>query len=248
MKFTAFVLAAATLAAAGVSAQSPSPAFEVASIKRNASGSLNANAARVAGDRYRAENVSLISLLRVAYAVQEFQIAGHPDWANVDRFDIDAKMDAGANARDWPLMLQRLLADRFKLAVHRESREGPIYMLVVGSNGPRLTAADPSKRLNPGGDFSASPTQIIGTGVSMAEFAMRLSRSIGVAVVDRTGLDGAFDLKLTWPPDDRFVGRGASASPTIFTAIQEQLGLRLQPGRGPVEMLVVDRAEKPVPD
>lgn len=247
MKFSAIALAA-TLAAAGATAQSPSPAFEVASIKRNATGSLNANAARVAGDRYRAENVSLISLLRVAYAVQEFQIAGHPAWADVDRFDIDATMQAGANSRDWPLMLQRLLADRFKLAAHRESRDGPIYTLVVGSSGPRLAAAEPSKRANPGGDFSASPTQIVGTGVSMAEFAMRLSRSIGVAVVDGTGLTGAFDLKLTWPVDDRFVGRGASASPTIFTAIQEQLGLRLQAGRGPVDMLVVDRAERPVPD
>ena len=247
MKFSAIALAA-TLAAAGVTAQSRSPAFEVASIKRNATGSLNANAARVAGDRYRAENVSLISLLRVAYAVQEFQIAGHPAWADVDRFDIDAKMEAGANSRDWPLMLQRLLADRFKLAAHRESRDGPIYTLVVGSSGPRLTAAEPSKRANPGGDFSASPTQIVGTGVSMAELAMRLSRSIGVAVVDGTGLTGAFDVKLTWPVDDRFVGRGASASPTIFTAIQEQLGLRLQAGRGPVDMLVVDRAERPVPD
>ena len=247
MKISLVVLAL-TLAVAGASAQSPTPAFEVASIKPNASGSLNANAARVAGDRYRAENVSLISLLRVAYAVQEFQIAGHPAWANVERFDIDAKMEAGANSRDWPLMLQRLLADRFKLAVRRESREGPIYTLVVGSTGPRLTAAEPSKSTSPGGDFSASPTQIIGTGVSMGEFAMRLSRSIGVTVVDRTGLAGAFDLKLTWPMDDQFVGRGASASPTIFTAIQEQLGLRLQAARGPVEMLVVDRAERPVPD
>jgi uncharacterized protein (TIGR03435 family) len=247
MKFSVFVLAA-TCAVSGVTAQSPPPAFEVASIKQNASGSLNANAARVAGDRYRAENVSLISLLRVAYAVQEFQIAGHPAWANVDRFDIDAKMEAGANPRDWPVMLQRLLADRFKLTLHREQREGPIYTLVVGSSGPRLTAAEPSKRSNPGGDFSASPTQIIGTGVTMAEFAMRLSRSMGIPVVDRTGLTGAFDLKLTWPVDDQFVGRGASASPTIFTAIQEQLGLRLQSGRGPVEMLIVDRAERPVPD
>ena len=245
MRFSLVVLAL-TLAVAGVSSQSP--AFEVASIKPNASGSLNANAARVAGDRYRAENVSLISLLRVAYAVQEFQIAGHPAWANVDRFDIDAKMEAGANSRDWPLMLQRLLADRFKLVVHRESREGPIYTLVVASNGPRLTAAEPSTRTSPGGDFSASPTQIIGNGVSMAEFAARLSRSIGVTVVDGTGLAGAFDVKLTWPMDDQFVGRGASASPTIFTALQEQLGLRLQSGRGPVEMLVVDRAEKPVSD
>jgi uncharacterized protein (TIGR03435 family) len=247
MKFPALALGAA-LAVAGVSAQSPVPAFEVASIRRNQTGSLNANAARVAGDRYRAENVSLISLLRVAYAVQEFQIADYPAWANVDRFDIDAKMDAGANPRDWPLMLQRLLADRFKLALHRESRQGPIYTLVVGGNGPRLSAAEPSKRSGPGGDFSASPTQIIGTGVSMVEFAMRLSRSIGVTVVDGTGLTGAFDLKLTWPMDDRFVGRGASANPTIFTAIQEQLGLRLQAGRGPVETLVIDRAERPVPD
>lgn len=242
------ILLGVTLATVGASAQNVLPAFEVASIKRNDTGSQNSNSARVAGDRYRAENVSLVSLLRAAYAVQEFQIAGQPNWAGVDRFDIDAKMEAGANPRDWPLMVQQLLAERFKLVVHRESRQGFIYTLVVGSSGARLTPAEPSKRSNPGGDFSASPTQIIGSSVTMAEFAARLSRSIGVTVIDGTGLIGAFDLTLRWPAEDQFVGRGASASPTIFTAIQEQLGLRLQSGRGPVAMLVVDRAEKPASD
>ena len=80
----------------------------------------------------------------------------------------------------------------------------------------------------------------------MAQFAARLSRSTGTHVVDGTSLNGAYDFTLTWLPDDRFVGRGASANPTLFTAIQEQLGLRLQSGRGPVETLVIDRAEKPV--
>src|SRR5688572_29724926 len=179
-----------TLAIAGAGAQNGSPAFEVASIKRNETGSQNSNSARVAGDRYRAENVTLVSLLRAAYAVQEFQIAGQPNWAAVDRFDIDAKMEAGANPRDWPAMVQRLLAERFKLVVHRESRQGSIYTLVVASSGARLTPAEPSKRASPGGDFSASPTQIIGSGVSMAELATRLSRSIGVTVIDGTGLTG----------------------------------------------------------
>ena len=93
MKFRPLMLVAGLTVAVG--AQIPAPAFEVAAIRPNVTGSLNANASRVAGDRYRAENVSLISLLRVAYAVQEFQIAGHPGWANIDRFDIDAKMEAG---------------------------------------------------------------------------------------------------------------------------------------------------------
>lgn len=238
------ILLSVSLVAVDVIAQNASPAFEVAVIKENKSGSQNSSN-RTVGDRYSATNVSLVSLLRTAYAVQEFQIAGHPAWADIDRFDLEAKMASGANPRDFPLMLQSLLADRFKLVVHREQRQAPLYTLTVTKEGPKLAKGDPSKCTGSTCGFNASPTEIVGESVTMAQFAARLSRSTGTHVVDGTSLDGVYDFKVTWLPDDRFVGRGASANPTLFTAIQEQLGLRLQSGRGPVETLVIDRAEKP---
>jgi uncharacterized protein (TIGR03435 family) len=246
MKFF-LVLLCGALAATGTHAQSASPAFEVASIKENTSGSQNSSN-RTAGERYSGTNVSLVSLLRIAYAVQEFQIAGYPAWAETDKFDVEAKMESGANLRDFPLMLQKLLAERFKLVVHREPRQAPIYTLAVMKDGPKFKPGDPSNCNERSGGFNASPTEINGTCVSMDQFAARLSRSIGTHVVDGTSLKGVFDFKVSWLADDRFSGRGASANPTLFTAIQEQLGLRLQSGRGPVDTLVIDRAEKPVAD
>ena len=236
------VVAFATVA---VNAQSPAPAFEVASVKRNDSASGNSSS-RNLGSRYTATNVTVIQLLRNAYGIQEFQIAGGPSWVGIDRFDIDATMAPGGKPGDWQPMLQTLLADRFKLTFHREPRQASIYSLVVAKNGHKLTPGDPAKCPNAGGcGFNASPTQIVGESVSMAQLAARLSRSIGIHVVDNTGLNGLFDLKLEWTVEDQFVGRGASASPTIFPAIQEQLGLRLESTRGPVETLVIDRVEKP---
>jgi uncharacterized protein (TIGR03435 family) len=185
-------------------------------------------------------------MLRNAYGIQEFQIAGGPSWVGIDRFDIDATISPGSKPGDAQLMLQTLLAERFKLAFHREQRQMSIYLLAVAKSGHKLTPGDPAKCPNAAGcGFNASPTQIVGDSVSMAQLAARLSRSIGVHVVDNTGLPGLFDLKLEWIVEDQFVGRGATASPTIFPAIQEQLGLRLESARGPVETLVIDRVERP---
>ena len=115
-------------------------------------------------------------------------------------------------------------------------------------DGQKFRAGDPANCGGRSGGFAATPTEINGRCVTMEQFAARLSRSIGTHVVDGTSLKGIFDFKVSWLADDRFSGRGASANPTLFTAIQEQLGLRLQAGRGPVDTLVVDRAEKPVAD
>lgn len=235
----------AAVATVAVSAQNALPAFEAASIKRNTSTSGNSSS-RNLGTRYTATNVTVVQLLRNAYGIQEFQIAGGPSWAGIDRFDIDATMAPGSKPGDWQPMLQTLLAERFRLTFHREQRQTSIYSLVVAKNGHKLTPGDPAKCPNTGGcGFNASPTQIVGESVSMGQLAARLSRSIGVHVVDNTGLKGLFDLKVEWTVEDQFVGRGASASPTIFPAIQEQLGLRLESTRGAVETVVIDRVEKP---
>lgn len=246
MKFS-IVLLCVTVAATGVGAQNASPAFEVASVKENKSGSQNSSN-RTAGERYSGTNLSLIQMLRTAYAVQEFQIAGYPAWAETDKFDIEGKMESGGNVRDFPLALQKLLADRFKLVLHREPRQASIYTLVVMKDGPKFKPGDPSNCSGRSGGFAATPTEINGGCVTMEQFAARLSRSIGTHVVDGTSLKGTFDFTVSWLADDRFSGRGASANPTLFTALQEQLGLRLQSGKGPVETLVIDRVERPVAD
>ena len=241
-------MAVCLLAASAVQAQD-SRAFDVASIKPNNSGSLIANGARVRNGRFTAENVSLLSLLRSAYGVQEFQIQGQPGWADVDRFDIIATLPTGSAESDWPAMLQRLLAERFRLAIRREMRETDVLALVVARGGLKVMPVDPSSCTPPNRcGFSASPTQITARGQSMDQLATRLSRSIGQTVVDRTGVSGIFDYKLEWVQDDQFRAPGASASPAIFTALTDQLGLRLQSARAPVEMIVVDSAVRPTPD
>ena len=249
MKMTGILLGFA-IAVGSVTAQTVLPVFDVVSVRPNQSGSQNSSSGRVAGNRYTATNVSLVSLLRVAYGIQEFQIDGQPRWADLDRFDIVATIPDGARSEDWPLMVQTLLRDRFKLRFHREPRQASVFALTVAKNGHKLAPADPSKCKSPTGScgFNGSPTQIDGTSVSMAQLTARLSRSLGVMVIDNTGLDGLFDITLQWTVEDQFTGRGASASPTIFAAIQEQLGLRLESTKGPVDVLVVDSAEKPAPD
>lgn len=242
------ILLGAALSVASASAQTL-PAFEVASVRPNQSGSPNSSS-RLTGNRYAATNLTLVGLLRVAFSVQEFQIDARPGWAGVDRFDIVATLPAGATPGDWPLMLQSLLRDRFKLRFHLEPRPTAVYELTVAKNGHKLTPADPSRCANPSGTcgFNGSPTQIDGDSVSTAQLATRLSRSMGIMVIDKTGLSGSFDILLQWAVDDAFAGAGASASRTIFGAIEDQLGLKLESARAPVDVLVVDSAERPSAD
>jgi uncharacterized protein (TIGR03435 family) len=243
------VLAACLLIAGAVYAQSSGPAFEVASIKPNNSGTTIANGGRVQGDRFTATNATVVQLLRSAYGVQEFQIDRQPEWASVDRFDIAAKLPADGNSDQWPAMLQTLLVERFRLRLHREQRETSVFALVVAKNGLKIAPVAASRCAPPNTcGFSATPTEIVARGQSMEQLATRLSRSIGQTVVDRTGVSGIFDFKLEWTQDDQFRAPGATASPAIFTALDEQLGLRLQSQRAPVAMLIIDGIERPTAD
>jgi uncharacterized protein (TIGR03435 family) len=230
-------------------AQKAPPAFEVASVKRNLSGGTSAIGSMVRGDRYISTNVTLSQLLRNAFGIQEFQIDGKPSWSDNDRFDIEAKADRDLKSEDWPPMLQTLLAERFKLAFHREQKETSAYVLVVAKNGPKLTRVEAFSCDRPEPDacsnMMGSPISIVGEKVTMNQLAFRLSRSIGRKVTDKTGLDGRFNLKIEWPQEDRLAEPGASASPGIFTALQEQIGLKLESTKEPVEVIVIDWVEKP---
>ncbi len=255
-----------------VRAQSPTPGgrFEVASIKPNDSGDSHSQVRLAPGGRAWATNATLRALITTAYSLPDARLSGGPAWMDSARFDFDAR-GQGKNPDETLAMLQTLLAERFQLKVHWETKELPIYALLVGKNGPKLdpprgvgcfdplsvTPGSPPPEPNPGegpvrpcGGFSIPfPGQMYGAKVPMWRFTMNLTRILGRNVVNKTGLDGPYDITLRFDPNE-FQPAGApqsadNSAPSIFTAVQEQLGLRLESQRGPVEVLIVDSAERP---
>jgi uncharacterized protein (TIGR03435 family) len=216
-------------------------AFEVASIKPAAQG----NRTRIAfpnGGRFTATSMALKTLLGVAYDVREFQISGGPAWITSERFDIAATSDKpGATTRDVVMMLQTLLTERFKLALHRETRDSQVYGLVVADGGLKLKETPDGKELS----LDGGGGRAIGTKVTMGLLSQFLSQQLARTVLDRTGVTGAYDLTLTWTPVDT---NPDNPGPSIFTAVEEQLGLKLQSQRGPVEFIVIDGVERPTPN
>jgi uncharacterized protein (TIGR03435 family) len=201
------------------------------------------------GGRVSATNVTLGQLVRGAYGIQESQILGKPDWFDSARWDIEAQADGEIGTEQMQVMLQSLLTERFRLELQRGTTEVPVLALVVARNGHKLKS-HPGECLTPPagtcGGFRASNGRIQGDGVSMEPLAARLSRSLAETVQDRTGIAGAFDLTLEWTPDGPNAAPQPGAdAPSIFTAVQEQLGLRLESQRGSVETYTVLRAERP---
>ena len=280
------------LARADVPAQTPSPAavsFEAASIKPNASGESNTSVRRLPGGRFTATNVPVALLVQMAYQLQQFQMQGAPAWLRTARFDITARLDGdpppppvGSTQSD-PVMLalQTLLADRFKLSVHWETQDLPIYALVLaradGKLGPNIrpaavdctaaaaasaAAAKEGRTLNHNTPDRVScgvrnsNGRIMFGGYPMSFFANTLANEVNRSVVDRTGLAGNWDFELTYTRDrvrrpDVTDAGPAAADPdgaSIFTALQEQLGLKLDSTKGPVRVLVIDRIEQPTAD
>jgi uncharacterized protein (TIGR03435 family) len=239
-------------------AQSPAvrTEFEVASIKRNVSGDLGSRFMPSVG-RLSVINMTFKDLVATAYQVRDFQISGGPGWINSERFDNDAKTDGSTAAKQMAEpMLQALLEDRFKLKVHRETKELPIYMLTVAKSGLKIQPAKEGSCVTPEPGKPAAPGQrqsafcgfhVMGRGrydathTSVPALATDLSSLLSRTVVDNTALAEAFDIHLRFAPEDA----ADSTNPSIFTAVQEQLGLRLESGKGPVEVLVIDQVERP---
>jgi uncharacterized protein (TIGR03435 family) len=219
-------------------------AFEAASVKP-IPGIVNARA-KVSGPRITLSGYALEGLVMDAYQVESWQLSGGPAWRDTDAFEIIAKApgDAAPTPAQGREMLRSLLEERFKLKVHRETREGPVFGLVVEKNGPKLKKSTAIDRTYSVGGGPGDTTKLTFEKVSMNYFASRIVSlaQLGRPVLDRTGLAGEWDFKLT------FV-QGAATSdsdvPDLFTALREQLGLRLQSQRGPVERLIIDRAERP---
>jgi uncharacterized protein (TIGR03435 family) len=234
----------------------PSPTFEVASVKPSHSTARGAVEFSKAGDRFTATNMPLGALILIAFNLTVRQISG-PDQAFSERYDIVAKAQHPVPAAEMSQMLQALLADRFKLVFHREIRDVPVYSLTIAKGGPKLHRSDP-----PDGEIATPRTPAHAGGTesssghlafrneSMADFAWALSRTAGIGdrvVVDRTGLEGTYDFELAFERDSAPPAGTDSArlGPPIFSALQEQLGLKLESARAPVEFLIIDRVEKP---
>ena len=192
---------------------------------------------------FRTHNLTLKRLVAMTWEVDDQQVLGGPKWIDSDSWDINAKipMKFAQRTRDTvPRMIQALLDNRFHLRIHREQRQVAGFYLVVAKNRPKITIAKASEK---GSHFNSINTHLTATNVTMEGFAKRLSRDRDVAkiVVDQTGLTGTFDFELNWArADDTSAER-----PVIFTAIQEQLGLKLEPAKVPIEAVVIDGAEKP---
>jgi len=241
-------------------------AFEVSTVKLDKSGS-GSSGSNFTNGLFTATNIQLKNLMEYsAYGIPQPRILGGPKWLDSERFDIEAKMESAAAERletlsrdqrraETQAMFQRLLADRFKLAVHWETRELPVYALVLAKNGPNL----PESKNAPGeAGTSSGDGKFSAKGMTLTDIAealtQELSRELGRVVVDKTGIQGRYDIVLKWTPvtgtDAASSGTESSTSqadagPSIFTALKEQVGLKLESARAPVKVLVIDHAEMP---
>ncbi len=250
--------------------QEPRPSFEVASVKLNTNGTDREGISMPPySSMLTATNFKLKTLILIAYQMDEPRILGGPEWINSDGFDIVAKPSQGTfDAGQSRLMLQTLLEDRFKLRIRRETREVPVYVLLASKSGLKLSEAKegscftvgPNSPLpppkagqnppTPCGGTMRGPNLLAGGNNSMAEFVFALSNVLGRPVIDKTGYTGTFSYRLEFTPE-RISGLPVDAGnsdpsrPSIFTAIQDQLGLKLESQKGPADVLVIDHVEKP---
>jgi bla regulator protein blaR1 len=270
VSIVAFFLLTAVCSRAQAVAQQTPPSFEVASLKKHAGEDPPGTPTRIfmGGpdvSRFEASNVTVKMLIAKAYDVRDFQISGGPNWITSDVWDVEAKVDdsLAAELQKLPsqqqteqisLMLRSLLADRFKLEITQSSKEHPALALVVAPGGAKLK---PVSGTNPAASTVSPPPPPDGSversfdGVSIMNFVNTLSLFLGQPIVDRTGLKGTYRFTLRFkppgPPDTETSGPDSNA-PSIFTALQEQLGLKLESTKAPIEAITIDHIEEPTPD
>ena len=238
-----------------------SPSFEVATIKPSDPDNCCARTFYRNGRRFATTNTNLQYLMQYAFDLQSRQIVGGPPWFNQDRYNVEGEIDGTGvpNDRQWKEALQKLLIDRFNIKLHHETRELPVYALVIANpkDGPKLTKGDGDPAHPQRMGFSGAYGQTMsggGTNATLADLAGELQRlTLDRPVADRTGLTGTFNIQLTFNrenPDAMGLSPDLpdTAAPSIFTAVQQQLGLKLEPGKAPIDVIVVDSADKPSPD
>ena len=230
--------------------------FEVATIKPSKP-DQQGKGFMVRGCQFSTINTSLSDLITFAYGIHAKQILSGPGWLETEKYDLAAKPNGEGqpNDKQWKTMIQKLLAERFKLAFHRDKKELGVYAIVVGKNGPKMTKSEGDPNGLPGLFFRGLGV-LPAINATMADFAgVMQSAVLDRPVVDHTELTGRWDFTLTWTPDEfQFGGLGikvpppskdAAAPPDLFTAFQEQLGLKLESTKAPAEVLVIDHVEKP---
>lgn len=269
------VVGAGALVAGQTPAPAPAsrwPAFEVASIKPTAPGTRGASFGARPGGRWTMSNRSIGTLIRAAYPTQVRDLFGAPGWVTTDPFDVDARAGEHTTADQIPLMLRALLAERLNLQAHFETRELPVYALTIARKDGRLGAGlvpstldceavnaarqagkTPDLKSGSGGppcawavEYSANGLLVRFSGLSISRLTESLGQPDGRPIIDRTGLKGTWEFTLRYadpatPPADRT----PADAPSLFTALQEQLGLELVPDRAPLQVLVIDHIERP---
>jgi uncharacterized protein (TIGR03435 family) len=237
-----------TAQTSGQATNTPPPTFDAASVKPNISGGPRSGVGIMPGGRVTVTNQTLRQIIRNAFGSSDIEVIGGPEWVDDDRWDIVASAGTGDADPPWRPMMRTLLTERFKLQAHVESQDRPIYALVLERSdkqlGPKIHPSLQDIDCTPGdtcGYTSAKTNGIVsgtitGTARSMADIAQALSPYAERRVFDRTGLEGRYDFDLQW------------SDIPIFTAVREQLGLKLEPARGPVDVVVIDHVERPTPD
>lgn len=206
--------------------------------------------------RLTATNVPLRILIQKGFHVKDFQISGGPGWVGTERYDIVAKTESADISDDdlW-LLLQPLLTDRFKLKFHLETKQLPVYSLVIAKGGPKMKLHNGDDEPMVKGRISSGKATLETTKISMKKLADVLGDDVDRTVVDNTGLKGGYDFKLEWAQDHPGEDPGSSilgtlqeslgiSGPSVFTAVQEQLGLKLESAKGPVRIIVIDSVER----
>jgi len=232
------------------------PSFEVATIKPS-DPNVPGDWFRVNGRNFSTHNISLAGLIKFAYGVHGKQILNAPDWMDHDTYDIAAVPDGEGQPSDkqWKGMLQKLMAERFKLTFHQDKRELAVFALTVGKDGPKNMVENTGGGSLPGMFFRGTPGGIMlpANNATMKDFTGLLQEVVlDKPVVDQTGLKGRYDFTLKWAPDDsQFGGHvpppsdAADAPPNLFTAVQEQIGLKIESTKAMVDVMVMDHVEKP---
>ena len=232
---------------AGSALRAQSPAFEVATVRIHPAGDNGMGFPDFKNGTFTARNVPMRRLLRAAYGLSDLQISG-PDWLDSDRYDVVAKSPQGVPDSELMPMLQALLRDRFHVAAHREMKEMPAFDMVVAKGGLKIWLFDPARPvIKPPPPANPTSAMVASNGVvTMPELAIRLALSAGRPVLDKTGLEGRYGFFLFYTmlsaqSDDATAGSGP---PDFFAAVEQQLGLRLEPKKESIEVLIVDHAER----
>jgi uncharacterized protein (TIGR03435 family) len=221
--------------------------FEVASI-RPSNADIGSSGIKTGHGRLEAQNVTVKRCIIGAYGVGPHQISGGPAWFATERFDISAKADQPVGDALLMILLQKLLEERFHLAIHHETKQMPALVVEIGRNGPKMEKATAGEAGTNTSGNNAGVT-IDAHNTSMDLFAKVLSREMDFPVVNKTGLEGVFNFKLSWARENAAPEPdGAPEGSSIFTAVQEQLGLNLSSQKAPVDLLVIDHLELPSPN